>query len=168
MLYIYNYIYIHTYTYMYVSLSLSLSLCIYIYIYTLIYIYIYIYIHTFSGPWKLSGRVRYVSVMHVSVTFPSRFRYVSINVSVTFPSRFRCVSGRVSAALPLGKRLPDGNYPKTRLTLCLYVCLKCGWASGSEAKPVFAQWFRPRLVTCGLGFDPGGRGFQVCPPICFQ
>ena len=41
-----------------------------------------------SGPWKLSGRFRCVSVIHVSVTFPLRFRYVSVNVSVTFPSTF--------------------------------------------------------------------------------
>ena len=41
-----------------------------------------------SGPWKLSGRFRCVSVTHVSVTFPLRFRYVSVNVSVAFPSTF--------------------------------------------------------------------------------
>ena len=34
--------------------------------------------HALSGPWKLSGRFRYVSVIHVSVTLPS-----------TFPLRFR-------------------------------------------------------------------------------
>ena len=41
-----------------------------------------------SGPWKLSGRFRCVSVIHVSVMFPLRFRYVSVNVSVAFPSTF--------------------------------------------------------------------------------
>ena len=41
-----------------------------------------------SGPWKLSGRFRCVSVIHVSVTFLLRFRCVSVNVSVTFPSTF--------------------------------------------------------------------------------
>ena len=53
-------------------------MCIYIYIYRererdrdrCIYIYIYI----LSGPWKLSGRFRCVSVIHVSVAFPLRFR----------------------------------------------------------------------------------------------
>ena len=51
-------------------------------------IYIYIYMYILSGPWKLSGRFRCVSVIYVSATFPLRFRYVSVNVSVTFPSTF--------------------------------------------------------------------------------
>ena len=52
----------------------------------------------FSGPWKLSGRFHYVAVIHVSITFPSRFCYVSVNVSVTFPSRFQRASvGQVLA-----------------------------------------------------------------------
>ena len=66
------------------------------------YIYIYIYIYILSGPWKLSGRFRCVSVIHVSVTFPLRFRYVSVNVSVD-----------VSIAFPLGNCLPDKCCPKT-------------------------------------------------------
>ena len=51
-----------------------------------------------SGPWKLSGRFRCVSVIHVSVTFPLRFRYVSFDVSIAFP---------------LGNCLPDKCCPKT-------------------------------------------------------
>ena len=63
--------------------------------------YIYIYIHIFSGPWKLSGHFRYASVIHVSFTFPSRFRCVSVNVSIT---------------VPLGNSLPDKKYLKTPAT----------------------------------------------------
>ena len=47
-----------------------------------------------------------VSVAFPSLTFPSRFRYVSVRVSVAFPLLFR----RVSVAFPLGKCPPDGNY----------------------------------------------------------
>ena len=62
-----------------------------------------------SGPWKLSGRFRCVSVIHVSVTFPLRFRYVSVNVSVAFPStfplRFRwAIACPTNAALKLPQR----------------------------------------------------------------
>ena len=64
--------------------------------------HIYIYIYVLSGPWKLSGRFRCVSVIHVSVTFPLRFHYVSVNVSVD-----------VSIAFPLGNCLPDKCCPKT-------------------------------------------------------
>ena len=58
--------------------------------------------YALSGPWKLSGRFRCVSVIHVSVMFPLRFRYVSVNVSVD-----------VSIAIPLGNCLPDKCCPKT-------------------------------------------------------
>ena len=51
-------------------------------------IYVYMYMYMLSGPWKLSGRFRCVSVIHVSVTFPLRFCYVSVNASVAFPSTF--------------------------------------------------------------------------------
>ena len=53
------------------------------YIYTYIYIYIYIYTHNnniLSGPWKLSGRFRRVSVNVSSTlppTFPLRFCWAS-------------------------------------------------------------------------------------------
>ena len=66
-----------------------------------------------SGPWKLSGRFRCVSVIHVSVTFPLRFRYVSVNVSVnvsvafpsTFPLRFRwAIACPTNTALKLPQR----------------------------------------------------------------
>ena len=80
--------YIHTYTYMYTYV------CVYIYIYTHVYL---------VGPGNS---------LDVSAAFPLRFHHVSINVSATFPSCFPCVSVRASAALPLGRRLPDGNYPK--------------------------------------------------------
>ena len=59
-------------------------------------------IHALSGPWKLSGRFRCVSVIHVSVTFPLRFR-----------QRFCRVSVDVSIAFPLGNCLPDKCCPKT-------------------------------------------------------
>ena len=62
------------------------------------YVCIYIYIYILSGPWKLSGRFRCVSVIHVSVTCPLRFRYVSVDVSIVFP---------------LGNCLPDKYCPKT-------------------------------------------------------
>ena len=51
-----------------------------------------------SGPWKLSGRFRCVSVIHVSVSFPLRFLYISIDVPIAFP---------------LGNCLPDKCCPKT-------------------------------------------------------
>ena len=119
-------------------------------VYMCMYIYIYIYM-----PWELSGRFRYVSVVHVSVAFPPRFCHVSVNVSVAFPVRFRCVSGafpaafpsafplrfrRVSGAFPsafplrffpLGKCLLDGHYPKNSrgiFVLCLL-------ATGGRAHP---------------------------------
>ena len=85
---------------MYISLSLYMNISLSLYI--CIYIYIYIYI---SGAWKLSGRFRCVSVVHVSATFPSAFPLRFRCVSVAFPSRFRCVSVHISAALPLGEKL---------------------------------------------------------------
>ena len=72
-----------------------------------------IYIYILSGPWKLSGRFRCVSVIHVSVTFPlmfpPRFRHVSVAFLLRFRSRFRCAS--VGQALAR-RMLP----PKTRPT----------------------------------------------------
>ena len=64
-----------------------------------------------SGPWKLSGRFRCVSVTHVSVTFPLRFRYVSVNVSVTFP---------------LGRCEPDGSYLETLVCVDVSVAFPLG------------------------------------------
>ena len=49
------------------------------------------------GPGNSLG----VSVAFPSFTFPSRFRYVSVNVSTTFPSRFRRVSVAFPFAFPL-------------------------------------------------------------------
>ena len=62
-----------------------------------------------SGPWKLSGCFRCVSVIHVSVTFPLRFGCVSVNISVAFPStfplRFRWdIACPTNAALKLPQR----------------------------------------------------------------
>ena len=74
--------------YIYIYIMCTLYIYIYIYMYVYIHMCVYIYIYTLSGPWKLSGRFRCVSVIHVSLTFPLRFRYVSVNVSVTFPSTF--------------------------------------------------------------------------------
>ena len=99
----------------------------YIYIYIFIeregYIYIYIYICILSGPWRLSGRFRYVSVIHVSVAFLSRFRNVSVTDSVAFPlhfrSRFRCASvGQAPARQKLSRKLAGGRAdPKPSLFL---------------------------------------------------
>ena len=66
-------------------------------------------IHMLRGPWKLSGRFRCVSVIHVSAMFLLRFRYVSVNVSVAFPStfplRFRwAIACPTNAALKLLQR----------------------------------------------------------------
>ena len=73
------------------------------------------------------------------VVGPGNSRGVSVALpSSTFPSRFRHVSS------------------------------ERGRPSKSETKTVLAQWLRPRLVTCGLGFDPGGRRSQARPPICRQ
>ena len=58
----------------------------------------YVYTYILSGPWKLYGRFRCVSVIHVSVTFPLLFRRVSVDVSIAFP---------------LGNCLPDKYCPKT-------------------------------------------------------
>ena len=125
------------------------------YVYIYIYIYTYICLYILSGPWKLFGRFRYVSAIRVCVSFPLRFRYVPINVSVTFPSRFRRVSVRVSVALPLGRCLPDGNHQKTLANIC--VLLNPSGRANPHPKSALAQWFRPRLATCCLGFDPRGQ-----------
>ena len=83
-----------------------------------------------SVPWELSGRFRYVSVIYVSVTFPSRLRYVSVSVSIMIPSRFRRASINVSVGFPLGKCWPDGNSPKCRAThLCVF------WPQAAEHIP---------------------------------
>ena len=70
-----------------------------------------------SGPWKLSRRFRCVSVTQVSVTFPSRFRCVSLNVSTTFPSRFRRVSIAFPFAFPLRVRWARACPPTARPAL---------------------------------------------------
>ena len=125
--------YIYIYIYIYAA-RLLILMCMYI------YIYIYLYI-MFSGPWKLSGRFRYVSVIHVSVRFPWRFHCVSvsvsvsvsISVSVTFPARFR----QRSVAFPLGGCLPDGNDPKTCAT---YFVFFGPWAAEQiQSKTLFGK-----------------------------
>ena len=117
---------------------------IYIYIYMYVCIYIYIYIYDIVGP----GNSLDVTVAFPSLTFPLRFRYVSVAFPLRFRSRFRCAS--VGQA-PARRKLPKNS---------LHI--------GSEAKPVLAQWLRPRLVTCGLGFAPRGLRFQASPPTCCQ
>ena len=128
------------------------------------------------GPGNSLG----VSVAFPSFTFPSRFRYVSVKVSTafsvafpfpsTFPSRFRRVSVAVPFAFPLRFRWASAC---PRETTPQKLAQHCGAAargrpSRSETKTVLAQWLRPRLVTCGLGFDLGCRRFEACPPICCQ
>ena len=52
---------------------------------------------TFSGPWKLSGHFRYVSITF-QLRFRQRFRYVSVTFPARFSQRFSCVSvGQVLA-----------------------------------------------------------------------
>ena len=90
-------------------------------------------------------RFRHVSVtfpsvsVSVSVTFPPRFRHVSIAFPLRFHSRFCCAS--------VGDLAQHGGADER------------GQPSRSEARTFLAQWLRPRLVTCGLGFDPGGSTF---------
>ena len=77
-----------------------------------------------SGPWKLSGRFRYVSVIHVSITFlstfPPRFRHVSVAFPLRFRSRFRCASGRQAQA-HARRILPPETRPALRYC--------CAWAA---------------------------------------
>ena len=94
--------------------------------------YIYIYIYIYSGPWKLSGRFRCVSVIHVSITF---------HVSGAFPSTFPLCFRWASAC-------QTGTTQK--LAKHMFVFFGHGRPSKSQANP-FWQWFRPRLSTCGLG-----------------
>ena len=119
---IYLFVYIYIYTLMYTCIYIYIY--IYICIYTLIDDYVYtvytpIHVYILSGPWKLSGRFRCVSVIHVSVTFPLRFRYVSVNVSVTFPSTF-------PSTFPLGRCEPDGTVWK--LSFASTFPLRFRWA----------------------------------------
>ena len=154
-------------------------MCIYIYIYTYIYIYVntYIYIYMYRerekeiwlptcvqiylvGP----GNSLDVSVAFPSFTFPSRFLYVSVSVSVTFPSRFRRVSVAFPFAFPL--RFCWASARPTGTTQQRVGAIECGRPSKSQAGPVLVHWPRPRLATCDLGLDPGGRRFRSASPIC--
>ena len=106
-------------------------------------------------------RFRHSSFRHVSLTFPStlppRFRHVCVAFPLRFRSRFRF---RWASACP------TETTPRKLAQHCGATAL--GRPSRSETKTALAQWLRPRLVTCGLGFDPGGRRFEACPPICCQ
>ena len=115
-----------------------------------VYMYIYIYIN-------LVGPGNSLDVSIISVTFPSRFCYVSVNFSAAFPARFRQRFRRVFVR----RLVPDGNCPTNHAGYLFGCFFGQRRPSEAQAKPILAQWFRPRLSTCGLGFEPPVGVFGV-------
>ena len=145
-------------------------MCVYV------YIYIYIYINVYNVYLVSPGNSLDVSVAFPSFAFPSfSFRRVSVPFPSAFPLRFRCVSVAFPLRFRSHFRCAQFRWASARPTETTQQpsqhlgSVERGRPSKSHARPVVAQWFRPRLATCGLGFGPGCRSFRSAsadmPPI---